>query len=201
MTWNIAGLTKKHSTQLYSTQFNYARLSAIPICDSIVLASRVERDGTGALPGTCLHSRRAPHPKDDAPFGVHLPNERKSAVSHTPDILRLDKQLCFAVYAAGHAFNRLYKKRLETIGLTYPQYLVMLVLWEEDGLTVNGIGERLFLDFRHAHTPAQAHRERGPYRPASRFQRRAPGQDHPDRAGTHAATGCTGHPAGADRDW
>jgi len=62
------------------------------------------------------------------------------------DLLKLDRQLCFAVYAAGHAFTRFYKPRLEAIGLTYPQYLVMLVLWEEDGLTVSGLGEKLFLD-------------------------------------------------------
>ena len=62
------------------------------------------------------------------------------------DVLKLDRQLCFAVYAAGHAFTRFYKPRLDALGLTYPQYLVMLVLWEEDGLTVKGIGDRLFLD-------------------------------------------------------
>ena len=62
------------------------------------------------------------------------------------DALKLDRQLCFAVYAAGHAFTRFYKPRLDALGLTYPQYLVMLVLWEEDGLTVKGIGDRLFLD-------------------------------------------------------
>ncbi len=62
------------------------------------------------------------------------------------ELLKLDRQLCFAVYAAGHAFTRFYKPRLDAIGLTYPQYLVMLVLWEEDGLTVKGLGEKLFLD-------------------------------------------------------
>lgn len=62
------------------------------------------------------------------------------------DPLSLDRQLCFAIYAAGHAFTRFYKPRLEGLGLTYPQYLVFLVLWEEDGLTVKALGERLFLD-------------------------------------------------------
>lgn len=61
-------------------------------------------------------------------------------------MLRLDNQLCFALYAANHAMHRLYRQRLKTLGLTYPQYLVMLVLWEQDGLTVSAIGERLFLD-------------------------------------------------------
>jgi MarR family transcriptional regulator, organic hydroperoxide resistance regulator len=60
--------------------------------------------------------------------------------------LRLDNQICFAVYSAAHAFNRVYKPLLERLGLTYPQYLVMLVLWERDGVPLRDIGERLFLD-------------------------------------------------------
>lgn len=62
------------------------------------------------------------------------------------DPLKLDSMLCFAVYAAEHAFTRFYKPRLEALGLTYPQYLVFLVLWEMDGLTVKALGDRLFLD-------------------------------------------------------
>jgi DNA-binding MarR family transcriptional regulator len=60
--------------------------------------------------------------------------------------LLLANQLCFAVYSTAHAFNRFYKPLLDKLGLTYPQYLVMLVLWEDDGLQVKEIGERLFLD-------------------------------------------------------
>src|SRR6266704_654379 len=60
--------------------------------------------------------------------------------------LLLDNQLCFAVYSTAHAFNRVYKPLLDRLGLTYPQYLVMLVLWERDGVPVRDIGERLFLD-------------------------------------------------------
>lgn len=60
--------------------------------------------------------------------------------------LLLDNQLCFAVYSTAHAFTRLYKPHLDAIGLTYPQYLVMLVLWEGDGLAVKELGERLHLD-------------------------------------------------------
>jgi DNA-binding MarR family transcriptional regulator len=60
--------------------------------------------------------------------------------------LRLDNQICFALYSAAHAFNRVYKPLLERLGLTYPQYLVMLVLWERDGVPLKDIGERLFLD-------------------------------------------------------
>lgn len=61
-------------------------------------------------------------------------------------ILRLNNQLCFALYSTSLAMTKMYKPMLDAIGLTYPQYLVMLVLWEEDGLTVSEIGERLFLD-------------------------------------------------------
>src|SRR5882757_8927521 len=69
------------------------------------------------------------------------------ARKHTPDApLRLDNQICFAIYSTAHAFNRVYKPLLDRLGLTYPQYLVMLVLWERDGVPVKDIGERLYLD-------------------------------------------------------
>ena len=58
----------------------------------------------------------------------------------------IDQMLCFAVYATGHAFTRFYKPRLDALDLTYPQYLVFLVLWEQDDVTVKALGERLFLD-------------------------------------------------------
>jgi DNA-binding MarR family transcriptional regulator len=62
------------------------------------------------------------------------------------DTVILEKQLCFAVYSASHAFTRAYRALLEPLGLTYPQYLVLLVLWERDGMRVKEIGARLFLD-------------------------------------------------------
>ncbi len=62
------------------------------------------------------------------------------------DWLQLDKQLCFALYSASLAMTKIYKPLLEPLGLTYPQYLVLMVLWERDGLGVNELGERLFLD-------------------------------------------------------
>lgn len=62
------------------------------------------------------------------------------------DPLQLSEQLCFAVYSTAHAFNHTYKPLLKPLGLTYPQYLVMLVLWEQDGVTVSDIGSRLQLD-------------------------------------------------------
>ena len=72
---------------------------------------------------------------------------KQAAEKHAADpLLQLGNQLCFAIYSAGHAFNRVYKPLLDRLGLTYPQYLVMLVLWERDGVPVKDIGERLFLD-------------------------------------------------------
>jgi DNA-binding MarR family transcriptional regulator len=58
----------------------------------------------------------------------------------------LDQQLCFALYSASLAMSKTYKPHLDALGLTYPQYLVMLVLWEQEELSVSDIGERLFLD-------------------------------------------------------
>jgi MarR family transcriptional regulator, organic hydroperoxide resistance regulator len=60
--------------------------------------------------------------------------------------LRLDHQLCFALYSSSLAMTKLYKPLLEPLGLTYPQYLVMLVLWEQDGISVSTLGQRLSLD-------------------------------------------------------
>lgn len=60
--------------------------------------------------------------------------------------LRLDDQLCFALYAASRRVVQAYQPLLAPLGLTYPQYLVMLVLWEEDGASVKRLGERLQLD-------------------------------------------------------
>jgi DNA-binding MarR family transcriptional regulator len=59
---------------------------------------------------------------------------------------RLDAQLCFALYSAGLAMNKVYRKLLKALDITYPQYLVMMVLWEDESLSVSEIGERLFLD-------------------------------------------------------
>jgi DNA-binding MarR family transcriptional regulator len=67
-------------------------------------------------------------------------------VVRTSDALRLDNQLCFALYAASRAMIRAYQPLLEPLELTYPQYLVMLVLWEQDGPSVRELGDRLQLD-------------------------------------------------------
>lgn len=62
------------------------------------------------------------------------------------DLLDLEKFLCFSIYSAGHAFNRVYKPLLDKLGLTYPQYLVMVVLWQEDDQSVRNIGEKMYLE-------------------------------------------------------
>ncbi len=62
------------------------------------------------------------------------------------DWLRLDQQICFSLNAASRAFNGVYRVVLKDLGLTYPQYLVMLVLWEHGELPVKKLGEHLRLD-------------------------------------------------------
>lgn len=62
------------------------------------------------------------------------------------DLLRLDHQVCFSLHAASRAFGGVYRDALKNLGLTYPQYLVMLVLWEHGPQPVKAIGERLRLD-------------------------------------------------------
>ena len=62
------------------------------------------------------------------------------------DNLKLDHQLCFALYAATHSLTRAYRVSLEKLGITYTQYLVLLVLWEQDGIGVGKIAQRLELD-------------------------------------------------------
>jgi len=63
-----------------------------------------------------------------------------------PPGLGLDEQLCFSLYAASRAVRSRYRNLLSELGLTYPQYLVMLVLWSEGPLSVRGLGEHLLLD-------------------------------------------------------
>ena len=65
---------------------------------------------------------------------------------NTDSALQLDNQLCFALYSASLAMTKLYAPLLNALNLTYPQYLVLLVLWEQDGLTVTALGDRLTLN-------------------------------------------------------
>lgn len=71
---------------------------------------------------------------------------QSGAAEARPASLTLDAQLCFALYSAQLAMGKVYRHQLVDLGLTYPQYLVMLVLWESDRLTVSALGERLYLD-------------------------------------------------------
>jgi DNA-binding MarR family transcriptional regulator len=75
-----------------------------------------------------------------------MSNPINSPVSQHDDPLALDNQFCFALYSASLAMTKTYKPFLDKVGLTYPQYLVMLVLWQQDDILVKTIGERLFLD-------------------------------------------------------
>ena len=70
----------------------------------------------------------------------------KTIASPSDAMLQLDNQVCFALYSASLAMTRVYKPLLDALGLTYPQYLAMLVLWEKDGLMVSELGDKLFLD-------------------------------------------------------
>ncbi|MEU8890546.1 MarR family transcriptional regulator [Streptomyces sp. NPDC048442] len=72
--------------------------------------------------------------------------ERDTGDVRDEDFLRLDHQICFSLHAATRALNGVYRTALKHLGLTYPQYLVMLVLWEDGELPVKKIGERLRLD-------------------------------------------------------
>lgn len=60
--------------------------------------------------------------------------------------LKLSNQICFPIYAASRLITREYQPHLEVLGITYPQYLVLMVLWEEDGITVNDIAGKLILN-------------------------------------------------------
>ena len=74
------------------------------------------------------------------------PASRREDAGMTRNPLRLDAQLCFALYAASNRMTRLYRPELSPLGLTYPQYLVLLVLWEQSPLCVSDLGLRLGLD-------------------------------------------------------
>lgn len=62
------------------------------------------------------------------------------------DVARLGDFMCFAIYSTNLAYSRVYKPVLEKLGLTYPQYVTIICLWEEDNQTVKGLSEKLFLE-------------------------------------------------------
>jgi DNA-binding MarR family transcriptional regulator len=80
------------------------------------------------------------------PSRHRTPDAARTQAQTEAAMLQLDNQLCFALYSASLAMTKLYKPLLDDMGLTYPQYLTMLVLWERDRLTVTELGERLYLD-------------------------------------------------------
>jgi len=80
----------------------------------------------------------------DFPHRDSMP-ESKARHAHD-DLMSLDHQVCFGLYAASNLITRRYRPLLAELGLTFPQYLVMLVLWESEPLAVSAIGERLHLD-------------------------------------------------------
>jgi DNA-binding MarR family transcriptional regulator len=79
---------------------------------------------------------------DDVEKDETMTPEKNTQESH----LKLDNFLCFAIYSAANAVTRAYQPRLAALGLTYPQYLAMVVLWEKENQTVSAIGARLSLD-------------------------------------------------------
>jgi MarR family transcriptional regulator, organic hydroperoxide resistance regulator len=72
-----------------------------------------------------------------------MKNRRHEPLIKPP--LELKDFLCFAIYSANHAFNRLYLPLLRDLDLTYPQFIAMVLLWEQDGQTVGELGRKLFL--------------------------------------------------------
>ena len=83
-------------------------------------------------------------------------HDEDQPASKSAERLKLDHQLCFALYSASLAMTKLYKPLLEPLGLTYPQYLAMLVLWEARRPGRSDLGERLYARFRHPDAAAQA---------------------------------------------
>ena len=75
-----------------------------------------------------------------------MPRQHSPMTAASDAWLQLDHQLCFALYSSSLAMTKIYKPLLEPLGLTYPQYLVMLALWEQDEISVSQLGERLQLD-------------------------------------------------------
>ncbi|QXN25812.1 hydroperoxide resistance transcriptional regulator OhrR [Shewanella putrefaciens] len=84
-----------------------------------------------------------------------MPNSELSSLDKTSDTVEntqadnalcLENQVCFSLYSAANAMVRAYRPMLDKLDLTYPQYLVMLVLWQEQGISVKTLGDKLFLD-------------------------------------------------------
>ena len=83
---------------------------------------------------------------DSAAFGGIMALAKQKPVSAPENPPKLDDFLCFAIYSTNLAVNRVYKPLLDELGLTYPQYIVLIALYDEDNQTVGGLGDKLFLD-------------------------------------------------------
>ncbi|MBR2682703.1 MAG: MarR family transcriptional regulator, partial [Atopobiaceae bacterium] len=93
------------------------------------------------------HFARSLAPHNYVVYNIFVLNISGGTVTHDhQDTMRLANQLCFPLYAAARNVTRLYTPWLKPLGLTYTQYLVFLVLWEKDGISVTEIGNRLMLD-------------------------------------------------------
>ena len=79
-------------------------------------------------------------------YNSYMPSITPHLPSQPVPSLLLSEQLCFALYSTMLGMNKVYRKSLQPLGITYPQYLVLMVLWERDAMMVSEIGERLFLD-------------------------------------------------------
>jgi MarR family transcriptional regulator, organic hydroperoxide resistance regulator len=75
-----------------------------------------------------------------------MSTQKKRAATVEPTTPKLDDFLCFAVYSANLAYGKAYRPILEQLGVTYTQWIAIVALWEEDNQTVNGLGEKLFLE-------------------------------------------------------
>lgn len=76
-----------------------------------------------------------------------MATEKDNSCETSGGLLELDQQMCFALYSTSLAMTKLYKPLLSELELTYPQYLVLMVLWESDGVSVSSLKDRLFLDY------------------------------------------------------
>jgi MarR family transcriptional regulator, organic hydroperoxide resistance regulator len=80
-----------------------------------------------------------------ARFTIAVTMQKSRHQPSTAAPLDLQEFLCFSIYSASHAFNRVYQPLLRDLGLTYPQFIAMILLWEQDGQTVGELGQKLFL--------------------------------------------------------
>ncbi len=113
--------------------------------------------------------------------------KQKPPAADPDEATKLDDFLCFAIYSANLAMNRLNKPVLDELGLTYPQYIVLVALYEQDDQTVGGSRRQAVPQLEHAHAAVEAHGGHGTLDPATRPGGRAAGAGAPDAAGPKRA--------------